>query len=137
MISLDDSEESLLACFLNKAKLSENFFDFVCKCLNHKTNVSVIANHNWIKVNNYIHLNNNLTRVRVSIKELMRIFQANRSQGEEKRRPSFFKSIKMILDKHGLKLESFLIDKRNVMKEISYELGYETEKFIKLMNEAR
>jgi hypothetical protein len=118
--------------FINSKNFSENFVDFISQCLTfNQNNTNNLFLHPWLKVNNYIQLNNSVSRVRVSLKELIKITrESKKSQTNvynKERMNNFLNNFEIILSSNQSIRTDELIKsingKKSVCKELSSELG--------------
>lgn len=128
--------------FINRHYFSENFIDFLCLSLSFepKSNQNLlIMNHPWIKISTYIFMNNNLNKVRVSMKEIIKISKkfSNEENKESKeiKLNIFMNKFEIIVQNNkSIKKEDILswIESRNeVIKDLSEEFGVESSILIK------
>ena len=129
--------------FINSKIFSENFIDFLCKSLtlqpkaNHN---SAVVNHPWIKITNYIQMNNNFNKVRVCMKEVIKISrefkrcQLKQTNHNEAKFNNFFNNFEIILSNNkSIKREelSNAIDiKKDVIKDLTFELGINSKDLV-------
>lgn len=124
--------------FINNKIYSENFINFLCFALSFEkvsfsNAASKMANHPWIKISNYIHLNNNTNRVRVSMKEIIKLarelkgFSHRTISQHDKKLANFLNNFDIILSNNrGIKqdeLINLLNMKKSATKELCIELG--------------
>lgn len=133
--------------FINNTNFSDNFLDFISQCLSFTNdNKSYLFNHPWLKVNNYIILNNNLSKVRVNLKELIKITRESKklsnthnysSSVNEKKLLNFLNNFEIILANYRSIRSDDLIKsincKKFVYKELSAELAINPNDLIKLL----
>ena len=121
--------------FINNKLYSDNFINFLCNTLSFDNNKTQIYNHPWIKVSNYVQLNNNINKVRVSMKEIIKISGSlMKSITNEKKYFHFLNNFEIILSNNrSIKREdiiNLMINKKYVIKQLSQEFGINTEELI-------
>jgi hypothetical protein len=140
------SNKMKISNFITRSKYSDNFFDFLCKTLSFsgqfdETYRLTIINHPWIKINNFINLNNNNSKVKISFKEMIKIVREGKSSknfGQDfvniKNFSNFLNSIEIILyNNHFIdreELSRVTQFKKNVIKELSRESGVNRNEII-------
>jgi len=154
LLSIEEDEERKInskikiSNFINNKYFSDNFLDFLCQCLsfsqkpNHNT---LITNHPWIKITNYIYMNNNCNKVRVIMKEVIKIsrefkrYQLKLNNVNEAKLNNFLNNFEIILsnNKHIRKDELILAieTKKDVIKDLTFELGINSKDLIAQLQE--
>lgn len=149
-----DSYKMKISNFINKSRFSDNFLDFLCKTLSFSGHFDEayrngIINHPWIKVNNFINLNNNYSRVKISFKELLKIVREGKSAknfGQDslntKNFCNFLNSLEIILYNNNFinydDVFNATILKKKVIKELSRQIGINrNELIIKIQNQIK
>jgi hypothetical protein len=144
---ISNKKTLLLISNLIKNKFTDNFTDFLCKTLsfhymdssdNKRITVS-INSHKWIKVNNYIYLNNKLSKIRVSIKEIIKVIREGKKLrnnnieiiSHERKLFNFLANFEIIFANTSkvVNLEEYsnlIQTKKSTLKELSYVMNINT-----------
>jgi len=136
-----------LSNFINNKIYSDNFLDFLCKCLSldQKPTSSIhVVNHPWIKISNYVHLNNNVNKIRVSMKEVLKItreFKRHNIKGtninNDSKLKNFLNNFDIILSNNkNIRRDEILKGietNRSVIKDLASELGLNITELITQM----
>jgi hypothetical protein len=154
LVSIEEDEERKIKSklkisnFINNKIFSENFLDFLCQSLSfsQKPNHNfLITNHPWIKITNYIHMNNNFNKVRVIMKEVIKISrefkrsQLKQNNYNEAKLNNFLNNFEIILSNNKLIKKDELIlaieTKKDVIKDLTFELGINSKDLIAQLQE--
>jgi hypothetical protein len=146
LIDLDkkSNHKLKLTNFINTKLFSDNFMSFLCLTLSFdpKSNQdSQVMNHQWIKISNYIYMNNNLNKVRVNMKELIKISRILKNdlnrEAQDKKLNTFLNKFEIILQNNkslkNLEMLRWLETKKEVVKDLSEEFGVESQVLMNLI----
>ena len=132
--------------FINSHFFSENFINFLCLTLTFqpKSNQnSLVMNHPWIKISTYIYMNNKLNKVRVNMKEIIkisrRLLNLDNINSMDLKLNIFMNKMEIIVQNNkSIRKEevlTWLESKNEVIKDLSEEFGVESSVLInKLQN---
>jgi hypothetical protein len=146
----DDGNKLKISNFINTKYFSDNFIQFLCFTLRFDKNVSnsEITNHPWLKISNYIELNNYFNKVKVNMKEIIKISREvkrsvispiSNTNSNEKKYHNFLNNFEIIISNNKFirkdHLISQMIIKKCVYKEISKDLGVNVKDLINKLEE--
>jgi hypothetical protein len=135
-----------LSSFINNQRYSQNFIDFLCKCLyldfdqNSQTNLRIISNHPWLRGSI---VDNIRSYVKVSMKELIKLTKEKKKENNinlsKKKLDIFLNNLEIIVSNNQHITEKFLAEmlesKKWVLNELSSELGTNYNQLSEFLNE--